>query len=52
MQAKIKAAKKAALGGNDEEVDSDDDSEDPEYEENAGEFSLYDSPLENTDELI
>lgn len=29
--------------------DSDDDSD---YEENAGEFALYDSPLEKTDELL
>ena len=28
--------------------DSDDDSD---YEDHAGEFSLYDSPLEKTDEL-
>ena len=31
---------------------SDDDSEDSDYAENAGEFCLYDSPLEDTDELI
>ena len=31
---------------------SDDDSDDPDYEETAGEYALYDSPLEDTDELI
>ena len=30
----------------------DEDDSDSDYEENAGEFSLYDSPLEDTDELI
>ena len=29
-----------------------DDSDDSEYEETAGEYALYDSPLEDTDELI
>lgn len=29
-----------------------DDERDSEYEENAGEFCIYDSPLEETDELI
>ena len=33
----------------DDESDSDDDSD---YEENAGEFALFDSPLEKTDELL
>jgi len=31
---------------------SDDDSQDEEYEETSGEYALYDSPLEDTDELI
>ena len=31
---------------------SDSDDEDSDYEENAGEFALYDSPLEKTDELL
>jgi len=30
----------------------DEDDSDSDYEENAGEFSLYDSPLEDTDELV
>ena len=29
-----------------------DDSDDEDYEETAGEYALYDSPLEETDELI
>lgn len=40
---------KKAIDGDEDEDDSD---YDPEYEENAGEYSLYDSPLEKTDELI
>ena len=32
--------------------DDDDDSDDPDYEEAAGEFDLYDSPMEEIDELI
>lgn len=34
------------------ETTSDDEDDDSEFEENAGEFALYDSPLEDTDELI
>ena len=30
----------------------DDDEDDSDYEDNAGEYALYDSPLENTDELL
>lgn len=33
-------------------ADDDDDSDDPDYEEAAGEFDLYDSPMEEIDELI
>lgn len=44
---KMKAKIKKAMADSD-----DDDSYDPDYEETAGEFSLYDSPLEDTDELI
>lgn len=53
--AKIKSALmgmkngKPAAGDN---FSDDDDSEDADYEETAGEYALYDSPLENTDELI
>ena len=32
--------------------DDDDDEDDSDYEEQCGEFSLYDSPLEEVDELI
>lgn len=42
---------KKATGGAAADDDSEDDG-DSEYEENAGEFALYDSPLEETDELI
>lgn len=34
------------------EDDDDDDDDDSDYEEAAGEFALYDSPLEQTDELL
>ena len=41
-----------AKGKPDDDDDDDEDSDDPDYEENAGEYALYDSPLEQTDELI
>ena len=47
-QAKLNSAANAAL---DDDDDSDEDYN-PDYEETAGEFALYDSPLENIDELI
>ena len=50
IQAAVKAGKKAQLGGFEDE--DDDDSDDPDFEDNAGEFALYDSPLEHTDELV
>ena len=34
-----------------DEFDSDDD-DDSDYEDNAGEYALYDSPIEKTDELL
>ena len=37
--------------GGDSESDPE-DANDADYEENAGEYALYDSPLEQTDELI
>ena len=51
MQAKLKAFKdgRPADGGEDDDDDDDDDSD---FEDAAGEFALYDSPLEMTDELI
>ena len=51
MKKKLIGFKAGAAEG-DEDDDDDDDSDDPDYEEKAGEFALYDSPLENTDELI
>ena len=33
-------------------ADEDSDDDDSDFEENAGEYALYDSPLEDTDELI
>jgi len=51
MKAKLTAFKNGQPA-NDDDDDDDDDSDDPEYEENAGEYALYDSPLEDTDELI
>ena len=57
MQTKLKAFKdgrKAAAGGeaNADGDDDDDDDSDSDFEDAAGEFSLYDSPLDMTDELI
>ena len=51
MQAKLKAAKEGTPidGGDDDDDDDDDDSD---FEDAAGEFALYDSPLEMTDELL
>ena len=42
---------KAGKGGDSDESDPE-DANDADYEENAGEYALYDSPLEQTDELI
>ena len=42
---------KAGKALDDDESDPE-DANDADYEENAGEYALYDSPLENTDELI
>jgi hypothetical protein len=44
----------AKKGGkdSDDDFDDDDDPNDGDYEETAGEYALYDSPLELTDELI
>ena len=42
---------KAGKAADDDESDPE-DANDADYEENAGEYALYDSPLENTDELI
>jgi len=36
----------------DEDFDEDSDLDDSDYEDNAGEYALYDSPLEKTDELV
>ena len=53
MKAKMTKLKNGKPADDFEDDDDDDNSvEDPEYEENAGEFALYDSPLEETDELI
>ena len=41
---------KAGKGGDSD--DSEEDANDADYEENAGEYALYDSPLESTDELV
>ena len=50
MQAKLKAAKEGKpIDGGDDDDDDDDDSD---FEDAAGEFALYDSPLEMTDELL
>ena len=51
MQAKMKAFKdgKPAAGQN---VSEDEDDDDSDFEDQAGEFALYDSPLEMTDELV
>ena len=46
MQAKIKAGKKGQLGGMDDDDEDEDSDYDPDFEDNAGEFALYDSPLE------
>ena len=40
------------MDSGDDDNDGFGDSDDPDYEETAGEFALYDSPLENIDELI
>ena len=48
MFSNVKQALKKAKAGEVEE----DDGEDEDYEETAGEFALYDSPLESTDELV
>ena len=45
----MKKLKKFKDGGQDE---FDSDSDDSDYAENAGEYSLYDSPLEDIDELV
>ena len=50
MKSALMGMKKG--GKNDDDDDSDDDDDDADYEETAGEYALYDSPLENTDELI
>ena len=47
----MKAAKEGKPAGGDNESDDDDD-DDSDFEEDAGEFALYDSPLEMTDELL
>ena len=51
MKAKMEGFKagKPAAGDN---VSDDDDDSDSDFEDAAGEFSLYDSPLEDTDELV
>ena len=41
----------AGKGGDSDGSDAE-DANDADYEENAGEYALYDSPLEQTDELI
>lgn len=46
---KLKKFKQGQPDVKDKVSDSEDDSD---YEENAGEFALYDSPLEKTDELL
>lgn len=48
MRNKLKAFKNGKPQDGDDISDDDGDSD---YEENAGEFSLYDSPLEEVDEL-
>lgn len=50
---KLKAFKNGqpAQGG-DGNADDDDDDSDSDFEDAAGEFALYDSPLEMTDELV
>lgn len=57
MQGKLKAfkegGKSAAEGGDAGDFNDDDDDEnDSDFEDAAGEFALYDSPLEMTDELL
>lgn len=54
MQAmnKMKAKMNKARAGGDDDDDEDDSDYDPDYEETAGEYSLYDSPLDDIDELI
>ena len=49
VKSKLMAAKNGKPMDGD---DDDDDSDDPDYEEMAGEFDLYDSPMEDIDELI
>ena len=49
MQNKLKAFKD---GTNADADGDDDDDSDSDFEDAAGEFSLYDSPLDMTDELI
>lgn len=51
-EAKSKLISTGKPAGGDSDEDSYDDENDPDYEETAGEFALYDSPLEFIDELI
>ena len=48
----MKKLKKFKDGQPNEDDDISDDSDDSDYAENAGEYSLYDSPLEEVDELV
>ena len=50
--ANVKNALMGMKNGKPTDGEFSDDSDDPDYEETAGEYALYDSPLEMTDELI
>jgi hypothetical protein len=52
MKAKLTSFKNGKPVDDFEDDDEENSDVDPEYEENAGEYALYDSPLEETDELI
>lgn len=51
MKSALMGLKKGGKENDDDDDDSD-DGDDADYEETAGEYALYDSPLEDTDELI
>ncbi len=51
MKSALMGLKKGGKANDDDDDDSD-DADDADYEETAGEYALYDSPLEDTDELI
>ena len=51
MWERLKRKEKRAADVDTDEEEKEEGDDDVDYEEDAGEFALYDSPLENTDEL-